>query len=88
MFNYLQKLFQLKDNYLSDKLIIIEGEDNKSLLAHRLLQDGYLFFSSAKTLFSHPLFMFSGAVLSHHAVELTLKACWIWDKTSLAKYIT
>ena len=61
------------------KIINVEAQD-KELAVTVLIQDGYFFLCSAKGLFEHPFSMFSGAVLSHHGIELLLKACWIWDK--------
>jgi HipA-like protein len=65
--------------------IIKIDPSQKELEVTVLIQDGYFFLSSAKSLFSHPLLMSSGAVLAHHGIELIMKACWIWDKNEYSK---
>lgn len=74
----------LKSKRKENKFIKIEPSQIESEITI-LIQNGYLFISSAKTLFSHPLQMFSAAVLAHHGIELTMKACWIWEKGEYSK---
>lgn len=79
---YLMNIF-FKIKYLfpvKNKKIIKVKPAEQQLEISFLFQEGYFFLCSAESLFPHPLHMFAGAVLSHHGIELILKACWIWDK--------
>jgi HEPN domain-containing protein len=71
--------------YPRKKNILKIEPTEKILVINVLLQDGYLFLYSAKKLFSNPFSMLAGAVLSHHGIELILKACWIWDKNEYSQ---
>jgi HEPN domain-containing protein len=76
-------LRKVKLFFYKKKFIEVKPEEKESEVTV-LIQDGFFFLCAAKELFNHPFHMFAGAVLSHHGIELTLKACWIWDKN---KYI-
>ena len=77
--NWIKKIICRKSN------VVKIDASQKEMEVRVLISDGYFFICSARLLFSYPFYMYSAAVLSHHGIELTLKACWIWDKNEYSK---
>lgn len=69
-------------SYILRKLLFKDKAEIPKTEIDRFLQESLLMFLSAQELKNFPLLMKQGAILSHYAFELLLKACDIWENNS------